>query len=309
MVDISFIVVNWNTKDFLLRCLQSIQDTSIGFDYEIIVVDNASTDGSADAVRKEYPFVKLVLNSENYGYAKGCNIGMQEGIGRHFCILNSDVIILQGCTQRLLRYMRNNPGVGMCGPRTLNPDGSLQHSCCQRHSLWKTLCKALAISKVFPKSYFFSGIDMLWWDHDSTREVDIIIGAFWLIRRSAIEEVGMLDERFFMYEEDMDWCYRFAERRWKIVLVHDAQCIHIGKRSSSNDPDRFLLELRKAVLQFHRKHHGRNWTAFYRLIKIIHHTLRILSSVMRIFVKPSQWRAHLEKINRQVSCIKILLHS
>jgi len=171
-VDVSIVIISWNTRQMLDQCIKSIYATTNNIKYEIIVVDNASTDGSPEAVEEQFPQVKLIRNKENLGFAKGNNIGMRASTGRYVCLVNSDVIVQNGCIEKLVEFMDANPSVGLAGPRILNPDRSLQVSCRHFPSLWNNLCQVLGFNKLFPKSVFFSEPFMKYWAHDEMRKVD-----------------------------------------------------------------------------------------------------------------------------------------
>jgi GT2 family glycosyltransferase len=206
---------------------------------EVIVVDNASSDGSPEAVRANYPAVQLICNSGNDGFARGNNIGIRASQGEYLFLVNSDVVVSDGCFEKLLRYMDGHPEIGMLGPRILGSDGKVQRNCMGFPSLWNTLCRAVALDTLFPQSQLFGSHFLTFWNFDDTRPVDVINGCFWVLKRSAVDEVGLLDERFFMYGEDVDWCKRFRQKGWKVVFFGEAEALHYGGASSANAPIKF----------------------------------------------------------------------
>jgi GT2 family glycosyltransferase len=277
MPDISIVIASWNAKRHLLKCLKSIGKTATNRSHEIIVVDNASSDGSADAVASQFPEVVLVRNQENLGFAKANNIGIRASSGRYVCLINSDVIVLEGCFENLIEFMDSSPAVGIAGPRILNPDGSPQPQCRHCPTIWNHLCEALGLSKLFPNSVFFSEPFMHWWAHDVVRSVDVLTGCFWIVRRQAIDEVGLLDEDFFIYGEDIDWCKRFHDAGWDVVFCPEPKAIHFGAASSANAPIKFYLEMQKADLHYWKKHHGRIGQISYAMIVLIRHLVRFVA--------------------------------
>lgn len=307
MIDVSIIIVNWNTKQHLLNCLDSLSNSNY-YTQEIIVVDNASSDGSIDAVTSRFPTTKIIENNENLGFSKANNIGIWQSTGRYICLINSDVIVLDRCIEKLMEFMDKNPSIGLAGPRILNPDSSLQVTCRHFPSVWNNLCQALGLNKIFPKSSFFTEPFMKYWAHDEVRKVDVISGCFWMVRREAINEVGLLDEDFFIYGEDIDWCKRFHNAGWDIVFYPEAEAIHYGGASSANAPIKFYLEMQKADLQYWRKHHGRIGQAIYSTIIILRQVLRIIHGTFQYIIHLSQRKTNSFKLKRSLACIRWVLH-
>src|SRR5688572_9260917 len=189
-MNISVVIVSWNAKAFLLKCIQSIIQQSVPAPPEIIVVDNASSDESAQAVIDSYPAVTVIRNDGNYGFAKANNIGIRASGGDYLFLINSDVVVSKGCFEKCVRYMDEHRDIGMLGPRIVGSDGNVQRSCMGYPSLWNTLCRALALDWLFPNSRLFGSHLLTFWNHDETRAVEVINGCFWVLRRSAMEQVG-----------------------------------------------------------------------------------------------------------------------
>jgi GT2 family glycosyltransferase len=307
-ITVSVVIVNWNARDYLRRCLRSLQVNGGSHCLEIIVVDNASTDGSAECVASEFPHVRLLVNHDNLGFAKGNNIGVAGSSGRYVCFINSDVEILPGCIDRLVQYCEGNPRVGMAGPLVLGSDGRLQRSCRGFPSVWNMLCRAHALDTVYPRVKRFTGNTLRHWSQDTLRPVDILTGCFWLVRRRAMDEVGLLDEAFFIYGEDMDWCRRFRDRGWPVVFIPEAQAVHHGGASSANAPVRFYLERHKADLQYWRKHHPPWAVAAYLLITCLHLTLRLCAHSLALLVDPGD-PLERHKLRRSVAGLGWLVHA
>ena len=302
-IDVSFIIVSWNTKDCLLKCLRSLAQTGKGCVGEIIVVDNASADGSSQVVQENFPNVRLVQNEKNVGFARANNAGIQLARGRYLCLINSDVEMLDGCVATLLREMDAQPKIGMIGPKLLERDGRTQISCWGFPSLWNMFCCALFLDRLFPKVALFNGYQMMHRQRDGAQDVDILGGAFWLTRREAVQKVGGLDEGFFMYGEDMDWCKRFWQKGWRIHFHPSACAIHYGGASSANAPTRFYIEMQRANLQYWRKHHsGVAWIAIY-LIYCLHHLVRIATHFGAMLVRASRRADHRFKVQRSMACL------
>jgi len=309
MYDVSVIIVSWNTKKCLIDCLNSLEDGQQGYAHEIIVVDNASSDGSLEVVEKEYPHVKLIRNEENLGFAKANNIGIAASSGKYLALVNSDIVVLGDCIRRMVAFMDENSSVGMAGPRVLNADRTLQVSCRHFPSVWNNLCQVLGLNYVFPKSAFFSEPLMNYWAHDTERKVDVLSGCFWMVRREALEKIGLLDEDFFIYGEDIDWCKRFQQAGWDVMFYPGAEAIHFGGASSANVPIRFYIEMQKADLQYWRKHYGNLSRLTYWMIILLRQLVRIPVYAARYVFWTKNREMSRFKLRRAFACICFLFRS
>lgn len=256
LIDVSVIIVSWNTRDILRDCLMSVYKQLRDISFEVIVVDNASSDGSAEMVKCEFSQVILLQNDENKGFAVANNIGMAIAKGKYILLLNSDTIILDNAVSRVVAFADSHSEVAVVGCKVLNPDGSLQLTCFMFPSLLNMLLSSTYLYKFFPKSKFFGRERMTWWNRDDVREVDVVTGCFMLVRSEAIKQVGMMDERFFVYGEETDWCYRFTRSGWKIMFTPNAQIIHFGGQSSKQIAPEMSLQLRGSILQFMQKYYS-----------------------------------------------------
>jgi GT2 family glycosyltransferase len=302
------IIVSWNAKAYLLKCLDSVfrQTTGTSHSTEIIVVDNASTDGSPEAVAANYPSVKLVVNDANYGFARANNIGLRASTGEYLLLVNSDVVVSPDCFSKCIRYLDEHPEIGMLGPRIIGTDGRIQRSCMSYPSIWNALCRALGLDSLFPRSQLFGSYLLTYWNHEDTRDVEVINGCFWIIRRSAMDQVGMLDERFFIYGEDIDWCMRFNASGWKVVFFSEAEALHYGGASSANAPLRFQIEMQRANLQYWKKHHSALQVAAYLAICTLHHSLRIVAEGVAYPLRRDRTTSGY-KITRSLASLKWIL--
>ncbi len=307
MKKLSVIIVSWNAKDYLVKCLQSLIPELEGTNAEMIVVDNFSSDGAPDIIEKIFPTVKLIRNDRNLGFAKANNIGIKISSGEYVCLMNSDIIVRKGCIHRLLEYMNSNTNVGVVGPKTLNADGSLQRSCFSLPTIWNSLCRVFALDSLFPKTQLFGRRLMTYWAHDEIRSVEALNGCFLLVRREALNEVGLLDEGFFIYGEDLDWCKRFRDQGWGIVFYPQAEAVHYGGASSSHAPIRFYLEMHKADLRYWRKHKGFGGEIVYSFFLFLHHALRILGYAPLSLIRRSAEESRFFKVKRSIECLKWLL--
>jgi hypothetical protein len=237
--------VSWNAREFLSECLLSCVDAINGYDAEIIAFDNASSDASVEFVLEDYPKVKVIRNEQNLGFAKGNNIGINESTGRYLFLINSDVRVMEKCFEGMIFFMDKNPEIGILGPQIVNEYGKTQRSCMGFPTVWNTLCCAFGLHRIFPASRVFGGQMMTFWKHNTIKQVEVINGCFWMIRRKALDEVGLLDERFFIYGEDIDWWKRFRCSGWEVVFLPDVRAIHYQGASSSKAPIKFLKNERQ----------------------------------------------------------------
>jgi GT2 family glycosyltransferase len=232
-VDVSVVVVNWNTCDLVRQCLRSVYQQSPSIRCEVFVVDNGSSDGSAVMVRREFPQVNLLANQDNRGFAAANNQAVALAKGRYILLLNSDTIVLDRAIEKTVAYADKHRDTAVIGCRVLNPDGTLQNSCFMFPSILNWFLFSTYLYRLFPRSRFFGREQMTWWSRTDSRDVDVVTGCFMLVRKEAIDQVGPMDERFFMYAEETDWCYRFKASGWKNRFTPDAEIIHIGGASAA----------------------------------------------------------------------------
>lgn len=254
-MDLSIVIVNWNTRDMLRDCLASIPAQHQGFGVETIVIDNASEDGSATMVKAEFPEVRLIQNSDNLGFGMATNQGMRQASGRYLLLLNSDTLVHGDVLADSVRYMDTHTDVGMMGCKVLNEDGSVQMTCSRFPSFLNLLLQTLGLNRLHrPK--WLQRYQMLDWDRDDEREVEVISGCYLVARREMVNQIGMLDEAFFLYGEETDWCRRCAEGGWKLVFAPVGCITHLGSGSISKLNYRRDLMLSEGTVRLHRKRGG-----------------------------------------------------
>ncbi len=277
-MDLSIIIVTWNAKRFVEECFGSISEEVRGVSAEVVAVDNASADGTADMIAERFPEVKLIRSPTNLGFPKGNVVAIEASHpGRYVCLVNPDVCVLPGCFDKMLEYMERDPTIGVLGPQMLNPDGSIQQSCFRAPSVWTSWCRALALDRTALRRLpLFGGLLMADFAHDRTRDVDALNGCFLLIRRAAMDQVGLIDERYFMYGDDLDWCLRFRKKGWRVVFYPKASAIHHGGGTTARAPVYFYVEMQKANLQYWKKHHSRPAQLAYLASLWVHDSIRYL---------------------------------
>ncbi|MEM1069552.1 MAG: glycosyltransferase family 2 protein [Planctomycetota bacterium] len=271
--DVSIIIVNWNTRSVLQTCLRSVVSNLSGVSAELIVVDNGSTDGSPEMVSAEFPSVRLIANTDNRGFAAANNQGFQVARGKHVLLLNSDTEVLGDVIQKSLAYLEQYPQVGVMGCRVLNSDRSVQLTCSQFPSLINLGLLASGLSR-FSRPKFCGRYQLRSWNRDSERDVDTVTGCYMLVRREALDEVGTLDEDFFFYGEETDWCKRFIQAGWILRFAPVGEIIHHGSLSSRRCNHRRDLMLTSGLLRFHHKHGGPIPTAVAWVILAVFCVLR-----------------------------------
>ncbi len=254
MIDVSIIIVSWNTRDILRQCLESIYEQTPAMEYEVIIIDNASTDGSAEMIKTHFPKAILIENSINKGFAAANNQAIALAKGRYFLLLNPDTVILDNAINKSIKFAEQNPNAAVVGCKVLNPDRTIQPTCFMFPSLLNMFLSSTYLYKLFPKNKFFGRERMTWWDRNDAREVDVVTGCFMFVRRDAVEQTGLMDERFFVYGEETDWCYRFKKEGWKVLFTPEAQIIHYGGQSSKAVSIEMTLQLRGSILLFIQKH-------------------------------------------------------
>lgn len=255
-IDISIIVVNWNVKDFLRGCLSSIYRHSSDVSFEVFVVDNGSADGSAEMVKRDFPQVILIQNKENLGFARANNIAFKRAAGRYILFLNPDTELLEGALRKMIGFMEVHADASALGCKLIFRDGSLQTSCRHFPSLFTDLMESLYLDWFFPRSPFFGYYRMAWWPHDKTVIIDVPYGACLFVRRSILERIGPMDERFFMYYDEIDLCYRIKKGGGAVWYTPEIEVIHHGNKSSNQVPRETERWKCASKLSYFRKHFG-----------------------------------------------------
>lgn len=254
---LSVIVVSWNTRELLRLCLQALLREIDGVDAEVFVVDNNSADGSSKMVRTDFEQVKLIANSANLGFAAANNQALRQARGDLVLLLNPDTEVQPGSIATLLQFLADHPRAGVVAPQLLNSDGSIQLSCRAFPTFFNLTFELLGLSRIFPGKSRFREYKMLDWNHDDEREVDQPEGACLLVRRKVIDEVGMLDEGFFMLFEEVDWCYRIKKHGWQIWFTPAAKVVHHFGQSIKQVKVKMILSSHRGFYRFWHKHYRR----------------------------------------------------
>ncbi|HXF62144.1 MAG TPA: glycosyltransferase family 2 protein [Caldilineaceae bacterium] len=269
-LDLAIIVLNYNTVHLLRECLRSVFASETSLRYVVCVVDNASTDGSAEMVAAEFPAAKLMVNQINIGYSAGNNQGLRwfgfrddsppatgQSLPRYVLLLNPDTMVPPTAIEAMVRFLEERPAVGVAGPRVRRPDGSLDRACRRSFPTPQvSFYRKIGLSRLFPKSRRFNAYNLEYLPEDAVHPVDSVVGAFMLLRREAILQVGLLDESFFMYGEDLDWAKRIKDAGWQVWYNGQVEITHV-KEAASRQSTKSRIDFYEAMWIFYRKHYRR----------------------------------------------------
>jgi len=297
-MNLSIIIVNWNTKDDLLNCLSSIFKHDVEISNEVIVVDNGSRDGSVETLENAFSFIHLIKNNNNLGFARAVNKGIKSASGKYILLLNPDTQIREGTFENLLSFMDQHPEAGIVGAQLLNPDESKQNSIANFPSLSTELLNKRLLRWLFPKN--FPGKEK---EYTGPIEVDSVIGACMMVRREAIEKVGLLDEDYFLFFEETDWCYRMKKAGWKVYHVPQAQVYHFQGKSVEKERGRAKVEYYRSRYIFFKKHRGK----FQLLLLIIGLIIKLIIEFSFIGISNILTFFRLPKIRKRFKVYAYLL--
>jgi len=267
LLDIAIVVVSYNTKDLLRDCLSSVVKSNLKVAYAVCVVDNSSTDGSAEMVRVEFPQVELITLSSNVGYSKANNIGLrwfgfnqdapitEDNLPRYALLLNPDTVVPKDAFAEMVAFMDAHPNSGVAGPCVRRPDGSLDKACKRTFPTpTVSLYRMLGLGKLFPNSHAFNSYNLEYLPDSAVAQVDSVVGAYMQLRTEAIEEVGLLDEAFFMYGEDLDWAKRIKDAGWEVWYNGESEITHV-KEAASSQSSKARIDFYEAMWIFYNKHY------------------------------------------------------
>ena len=291
---ISIIIVSWNTSRLLEDCLASIMANPPTTPFETWVVDNASSDDSLWMVRERFPQVHLIQNRENVGFARANNQAIRQCTGKHILLLNPDTLVAAGALQVLVDFLDRNPKAGAVGARILNPDGSMQISSHPRPTLSRELWRLFHLDRLSP----YAEYPLTKWDAGQAQEVDVLMGACFLLRREVLNQVGSLDEDYFIYSEEVDLCFRIQRAGWRLFWVPQAEVVHLGGQSTQQLPGEMFLNLYQGKIKYFRKHHGWPAAQVYKWILMIAALSRLGLAPFIFFEHASRRQEHLALAER-----------
>ena len=258
-MNLSVVIVHYKARDLLLECLAALAPDLSRLESETVVVDNDSRDGAPEALAARFPAVRVIANRENAGYARAVNQGIRETKGEFVLVMNPDCSPHAGAVRTLLDYLRDHPRTAIAGPRLLRADGAIEHSARGFPDPFTFLFNRYSLlTRLFPNNRFSRRYLLSDWDHLSERDVDWLSGAFLMVRRAAIAQVGGMDEAFFMFNEDVDWCRRMKLAGWANVYVPGAQVVHHVGASRTRVAPRVIFERHRGMIHYFHKHHPTN---------------------------------------------------
>jgi len=269
-MDVSVLVVGWNCRHFVYDCLKSVYAETKGINFEVIYVDNGSIDKTVDMVKKEYPRTRIIENKENLGFIKANNQAIRIAKGKYVLLLNSDTIVLENAIAKTFKFAENHPDTAVVGCQVYKPGMKIkQKNAFRFYSTLNMFFHATYLSQFFPKNKLFGRKRYAGWNFDTEREVDVIIGCFSFVRMKAIEQVGVMEELFFLYGDDIDWCYRFRKAGWKIMFTPEPKIIHYGggsRKSSRKRAMKFQYQVFGSGLINVKKHYSHTTFLLCRLL-------------------------------------------
>jgi GT2 family glycosyltransferase len=287
------VIVSWNTRELLAQCLHSLGGTHVsngyaGASYRIVVVDNASTDGSAEMVRVDFPSVQLVANVENVGFARANNQAIRLTNSDYVLLLNPDTIVQAHAIQTLVDFLEATPRVGAAGADLRNTDGSQQESCFPEPSLSRELWRLLHLDSI----QRYAEYSTREWTPPQAYPVDVVQGTCLLLRRAALEEICLLDEDYFIYSEEVDLCTRLRRAGWSVYWVPAARIVHLGGQSTRQQASRMFLKLYEGKVKFFRKHRGSQAATMYKFVVLLASLCRLLISPLILFEQADRRTCH-----------------
>jgi hypothetical protein len=284
-LDLSIIIVTHNVKELLNDCLKSIYTNVHWITYEVLVVDNNSQDDTVKLIKTEFPQVHLIANDANLGFAKANNQAIYESKGRYILLLNPDTIVLPEALNKMVSFMDTHKDAGAVGPKLLNPDYTTQASCGRFPTLPLAISHFFFIEKIFPNWNLLG--KYIKWHYDKISEVDHLLGACLMVRREVIDKVGMLDEGYFIYTEETDWCFRIKKYGFKIYFFPEAKIIHLGgKCGNKHIRKKALFEGHQGLYRFYKKHYGKKRLFVLKCLTIIGFLLRlVICGIIYPFIK------------------------
>ena len=286
---LSIVIVSWNTKDLLEACLRSVYQFPLDHSFEVWVVDNKSKDDSVAMVRTHFPQVELIASEDNLGFAGGNNPAIPRCQGDYVLLLNPDTEVKANALNELVAFMDNHPEAGAAGSRLLNADGTLQPSCHPIPTLSREFWRMFYLDALIP----YGAYDMTKWDMTRPHEVDVLMGASMLLRKTVLDTVGLLDEGYFMYSEEVDLCFRLQKAGWQLYWVPASQVVHYWGQSAKQVLAEMFLQLYRGKLRFFRKHYSGVTVFLYKVVLG-------LAALLRLALAPLVWLRKSEQRDQQL---------
>ncbi len=283
MASLSVLAVNWNTRQLLQRCLESVYSSASGLnELEVLVVDNSSSDGSPEMVASRFPAATLLINRENAGFARATNLALARARGDYLLILNPDTEMVGDAIPQLVRFADEHPEVAVVGPQLLNANGTVQSSRRRFPTAATAFLESTVLQRWFPGHPVLRRYYLLDRDDFHTQEVDWLVGAAFLVRTAALQRVGPMDEGYFMYSEELDWCRRFVLAGWKVAYLPDARVVHYGGQSSDQDLFHRHTRFQHSKARYFERYHGRGLAQLLRIFLLANYLYLLLEDSAKL---------------------------
>jgi GT2 family glycosyltransferase len=285
MKEIGICIVTRGSKEKVVACLKSLFEQTQTLEIDVVVVDNDSRDGTVEEIQSQFPKIHLIGNNKNLGYSKAVNQGLKILNARYLVLLNPDAIVLNQALDRLVKFMDENSEVGICAPKVLNQDGTVQYQSRRGEPRpWNVFSYFLGLSKLFPKDPRFSGYLLTYLDDNTVNEVDAVSGSCMLIRNEVVTEIGYLDERYFAYQEDTDYCIHARQAGWKVCYVPTAEVLHYGGRGGSNiNPYFGVYHWHRSYYLYYRKNLAKDYPFWFHPLYYFGMLVKFVFNVVGLF--------------------------
>jgi len=297
-MDLSIVIVNWNTRDLLVECISSVYKTVNNLTFEIWLVDNGSTDGSIEVMRRRFPDVKIIANKENLGFAKANNQALRQIKGRYAVLLNTDTVLTEGAIETIVEFMGNNKEIGICGGQLINADGAKQNSIANIPTIVTELLNKSLLRRLFPKKYPGKGQDVKY-----PIEVESVIGACMIVKKEAIDAVGLMDESYFFFLEETDWCLHMRKKGWRVFHHPGARIYHLQGQSAGGVNIRARVEYWKSRYIFFKKNYDSTIFNILRLGLLLRLFISFLMTLLLTIVSLFTYKRALEKLHLYTNLI------
>ena len=290
MKNLGICIVTLESKEKGLACLTSLYEQKTHIDFDIIVVDNGSSDGTAEAIRSQFPTVSLLVNHDNVGFSRAVNQGLKRLDACYYVLLNPDAIILDHALEHLAHFMDENPEAGICAPKVLNRDGTIQLQCRRGEARpWEVFSYFLGLSHLFPTDPRFTGYLLTHLDNDKTNEVKAVTGSCMMIRREVIDQIGYLDERYFAYQEDSDYCLQARRADWKVYFVPAAKILHYGGHGGSRVSPYFAIyQWHRSYYLYYRKNLAKDYPFWFHPFYYLAMLMKLVINLVVTFLSPEK---------------------
>jgi GT2 family glycosyltransferase len=291
LVDLSICIVSYRSRALLGDCLVSIYQTTKNILFEVIVVDNNSQDGTIEMVQEKFPNVRLIMNAYNADFVRGTNQALKKSAGRYVLWLNNDTLVLPGALDALVNFMDSNPDCGICTPKVVNRDLTLQKQCRRSFATpWDVFCYFSGLSRLFSKSSLFARYLMTYKAEDEVHETDAVSGCCLLARREVMNQIGLIDERFIIYQDDADYCFRARRAGWKVYYYPKAQIIHFGGLGGTRvHPYRHIFQWHRSYFLYFRKNLARRYFFLFNWFYYVVMLMKLISALVVNFFRADKF--------------------